>query len=356
MSNPYPISGTTGIPRSCYRQVHLILISGFAALLLPESIAAQSAVETAEGNSILFFAAYAIGIIGISVVLIFGLTHWGHKQDQILNMMPFCIKSLVESKDENEKIAAARALGEAHDPGALLILTNIADDENASEQLREAASEALQQMGKKVRRYSSVINDCLEAVEAKDHQRLIDLLIKNFEQQKRTYVQSAFLIGREYMRMSRWSDARTWLNYARVRNRKAQVYFNQISQLITVCNERLFNEGDRLFETGKFYDALERYALASHELKLEEKRRYAAHLRLVCTYCKLERYEDAYQETLHALQDQHKTDTSLVLNNLLHQLREETGSGTEVEARRDLLIAEITKHTDKAMEGLIYGL
>ena len=52
---------------------------------------------------------------------------------------------------------------------------------------------------------------------------------------------------------------------------------------------------------------MERYALASHDLGLEQKRLYLAHLRLACTYCKTGAlHEDAYQETLLALQDQHK--------------------------------------------------
>ncbi len=350
MSNSLPIPRTRKHPPYLARW---ILISGIAAMLIPGKVFAETAADAGAANSILFFVTFTLGIIGVSVLLIVGLTHWGHKQDQIQSMMFFCIKSLVESKNESEKIHAARALGDAQDPSALLILVNIVGDDNAGEDLRKAAGKALQEMSRNYHQYTGVINDFIKAAEEKDHKTLIELLIKNFENQKKTYAQSAYLIGREHMRMEQYIDARIWLKNAKARNKKSQVDISQISQLLTACNQHLFNEGDRLFKNGEYRGALDHYALASHNLALAEQRRYSVHDRLACIYCKLMHYEDAYQETLHALQDNHKTDTSLNLNNLLHEMRSETGNTPEAEARRDRLDVEIAKHVENAMVEII---
>jgi tetratricopeptide (TPR) repeat protein len=324
-----------------------------ALLAIPGvAVSAESRVDAEAGSPLLFIVLFVAGIIGVSTSLIVGLTRWGHKQDQIQSMMPFCIRYLVESKNESEKIEAATALGQAKDPGALLILADVVNDENAGDGLRSAAGAALREMSRRYRKYSSMINDTLSAVEEKDHRKIIDLLIKNFENQTKKYVQSAYLIGREYMRLEQYSDARTWLQQARNRNRKTQVYINQITQLITRCSQQLFNEGDVLFKVGEYYDALERYALASHDMSMEEKKKYSAHLRLACTYCKLARYEVAYQETLLALQDHHKTDTSLDINKLLQEIRSEIGGTAEAKARRDKLAIEISALVEKAMSEL----
>lgn len=323
--------------------------------LLPPGVAfaAENMTDPETGSPVLFFTLFLLGSVGLSVFLIFGITRWSHRQDQIRSMMSFSIKYLIESKNESEKIEAARALGDAQDPSALLILVDIVSDESTGDGLRTAAVKALQEMGRHYHQYTGVINDCLKAVAENDHQRLIDLLIENFEQQKKRYAQSAFLIGREYMRIEEYSDARIWLQYAKTRNKKALIHISQISQLITACNQHLFNEGDQLFKAGEYRDALERYALASHNLALEEKRRHWAHIRLASIYCKLKHYEDAYQETLLALQDQHKTDTSLNLNKMLHELRSETGDTEEAQARRDRLDSEIDNLVEHAMAELI---
>jgi tetratricopeptide (TPR) repeat protein len=294
-----------------------------------------------EGVSTLFLLVYAVGIVLLSVVIIFGLTRWGSRQDEIQSMMPFCIRYLVESGDEHQKIEAAKALGKAKDPGALLILVDIINDIDTSDALRSAGVEALQMMVKRYHRYSHVIPELLEAAQKLDHQRTIDILTRRFERGSKKYVQSAYVIGRKYVRMEEYSEARRWLQQARNRNLRAKVYIDQISQLIERCNQSLFREGDVLFKVEEYYDALERYALASHDMVLAEKHRYAAHLRLACTYCKLERYEDAFQETLHALQDEDPSEESIELNKLLQEIRGEIGSTDEAKARRQRLTGRI---------------
>jgi len=323
------------------------------ALLIPCTAIAQSSVDSETGSPILFFVFFAMGIIGLSVILIVGLTRWGHKQEQIQNMMPFCIRYLVESKNESEKIEAATALGGAKDPGALLILADIVNDDEASIGLRDAAGAALRKIGQKHGKYTRLIDASLSAVAEKDHQKTIELLTKHFENGRSSYVQSAYVIGREYMRMKQYSDARHWLQHARIRNLKKKVYFNQISRLIDTCNQHLFSEGDVFFKVGEYYDALERFALASHELSLKDKQQFSAHVRLACTYCKLENYDDAYQETLHALQDHHKTDISLLLNKLIQEIRGEIGGTSEAQQRRNKLRKQIDSNVISTMDELI---
>lgn len=330
-----------------------------AAALVPVLLApwmAASAEHSANpkiAHSLFFFILFGVGIISLSVSLIVALTLWSHRQDQIQCMMRFCIRYLVESKNESEKIEAVTALGQAKDPAALLILLDVVDNEKAGEELRDAADAALREMGRKYPQFTSVIDAALAAVEEKSPQKVIDLLVANFEQRKKKYVQSAYLIGREYMRMEQYAEALAWLQKARMRNRKTHVYFHQISRLISTCNQQLLNEGDVLFRVGEYAAALERYALASHELKPADKEHHALHLRLACTYCKLAQYEDAYRETLLALQEHHKTEPSLSLSKLLHQMLSEVGTTAEVRERRDKLVTEIADQAENTMSGII---
>ena len=329
-------------------------LAGIPALLTPyiASAAHHSSVLGTESTP-LFLILFAAGIIAISAILIIGITSWGHKQDQIQSMMPFCIRYLAKSKNEVEKISAAKVLGRARHPAALLILTDIVNDETAGEKLRSAALESLRGMSRNYQKYANLIDEFLSAVEANAHQKIIDLLITHFENGGTRHVQSAYVIGREYIRLGNPEEARVWLQKAKKRNMRAHVYVNQISQLISACTRNLIDAGDALFRGGRYHEALGRYALASHDLGLEQKRLYLAHLRLACTYCKLERYEDAYQETLLALQDQHKTDTLLPLNKLLQERLGKNGGSEETKMRRDRISAEIATLADSAMAEVI---
>ncbi len=287
-----------------------------------------------------------------SALIITALTRWSHKQDNINNMMSFCIKYLVETRNETDKCEAAKALGHAKDPGALLILVDVINDDNAGVNLHSTAIEALQNLSKIYHKYEGAINDLLSAVENKDHQKSIDTLLLNFENQGKHYVQSAYVIGREFMRLKQYPEAREWLQKAKIRNRQTVVYVHQISERIDTCNERLFSEGDTLFQVGDYYDALERYALASHDLPQDEKLRFVSHLRLACVYCKLKHYKDAYQETLHALHDQHDTDTSLQLNDLLKKQQGETAGKPLSDKEGKVILEKIDQYATDIIAGL----
>ena len=78
---------------------------------------------------------FIAGLITVSILIITALTRWGHRQDSIGNMMTFCIKYLVETRNEAQKCEAAQALGQVKDPGALLILVDLINDESAGENL-----------------------------------------------------------------------------------------------------------------------------------------------------------------------------------------------------------------------------
>ena len=107
--------------------------------------------------------------------------------------------------------------------------------------------------------------------------------------------------------------------------------------IIAACNEKLYAEGDSLFNDGEYRQALERFALASHDLYEKQEERFASHLRLACVYCNLNRYQEALQEMLHALNDHQKTDNTLLeLNRLLKQRLEGAGDESGQEQREKL--------------------
>jgi len=267
-------------------------------------------------------------------------------------MMSFCIKFLIDTQNEAERCKAAKALGGAKDPGALLVLVDVVIDEKAEDTVREAAEAALKEMGLKYRKYRKVIKDLLSAVQDREHQKVIDLLTSKFETDKKKYVQTAYVIGREYIRLGNHADAREWLHVAAYRNRKTPTYGNQIRELADICNEHLFAEGDRLFNAGYFHDAKAHYAVASQGLGDEEKKRFASYLRQASVYCKLEDYEDADQALLQALQHHHETDLTLTLNKLLQKLLEQ-GAGTKVtEQEREQLDTEIDECVSDIMKKL----
>lgn len=320
-------------------------------------MAAQSSgldvtADGAVGLSTRFVVLFIVGLIIVSVLVITAITRWSKKQDNIDNMMPFCIKYLVETSNEAEKCEAAKALGQVKDPGAILILVDVINDEGAEEGLHKTAGEALRTLSKIYRKYEDIINDLLSAVEETDHQKTIDILISNFEHRQKLYVQSPYVIGREFMRLKKYAEAREWLQKAKIRNNKTVVYIHQISELIDICNEKLFTEGDVLFQVGDYYNALERYALASHDLRFMEKQRFVSHLRLACVYSKLTHYEDAYQETLHALHDHHETDTSLRLNKLLKNQLDEINRTPKQEGKRKTTLDQIDKYVTDVMTRL----
>jgi tetratricopeptide (TPR) repeat protein len=177
-------------------------------------------------------------------------------------------------------------------------------------------------MSRHYRRFSKVINELLDATERGDHERTVELLKTHFENGSMKYVQSAYVIGRELVRLENYADAREWLRIAEARNRKYPMYVDQIRELTDRCNRHLFAEGDLAFKAGDFHLANERFALAGKGLSNEVGKRYACDLRAACVYYKLEQYEEAGQALLLALHHQQETDTVLEMNRLLNLLRE----------------------------------
>lgn len=236
------------------------------------------------------------------------------------NMIFFCIKYFINTKDIGEKCRAASALGRAKDPAALLVLVDIVNDDKAEDIVRESAREALEQMKQHYRKFRNVIDELLLAIERKDQQKLVEILISSFEKDGKRYLQSAYVIGHELMGLGQYEAAREWLLKAQIRNKKESIYQDQINDSISKCNDYLFAEGDELYKEGDYYAAKEHYTMAATRLKDEDKKRYAAHLRLACVYCKIGDYVDADQSLLQALQHHHETDNSLALIRLLQNV------------------------------------
>ncbi len=135
--------------------------------------------------------------------------------------------------------------------------------------------------------------------------------------------------------------------------RKYPMYVDQIKKLADECNEYLFAEGDISFITGDYLKAKERYVIASHGINEENNKRFAVYLREACVYCKLEQYGNASQAVLQALQHQHETDMSLTLNELLHELPDQTDEKMKGEGERDKLLSEIDKFVADIMNKLL---
>ena len=262
----------------------------------------------------------AIGILALAALAVTAVTWWSTKQDHMQEMVSFCMRFLIDSRHASEGCEAAMALGRARDPRAILVLLDVATDEQAEETVRKAATDALDTMAPGYRKYKQLINELRSAGEQHNHPRLIDLLIEGFEKRGSKYVQTAYLVGRAYMRQGHYADAKEWFRIAEVRNRHTPFYGNQIRRLIVESDRRLFAKGDELFQSGRYHEAKERYSAASHGLSEEESTHYSVFLRLACTYCKLGDYEDADQAVLQALKYGQETDLSLALNKLLQQV------------------------------------
>lgn len=344
------------------RAVPYLFLLGFIASVFfsPDLLAVspldKEAVADINGSaSILAIVAISIVVLGLVFLSVIALTLWSRKQDDINNMMSFCIKFLIDTKDENERCQAARALGRAKDPGALLVLLDVISDEKVSEIVRKAAQGALDEMGFKYRKCKKLINELVPEIKNGNHQKVIDILIINFEKGEKKYVQSAYLTGREFLRMKRYADAREWLHKAHLRNRTPRIYADQIKKLTDKCNEHLFAEGDKRFKEGDYYSAREHYTLASTGINDEDKRRFSAYLRLACVYCKIGDYIDADQATLQALQHHHQTDMSLRLNKLAKKVIHESNKNPDGESKDAGSRSKIDRYVDDVMAKLWTG-
>ena len=302
---------------------------------------------------------YIISILIIMIVAAFAIVgvviRWSSHQDDLNNMVTFCIKYLIESKNIQEKIDAAKALGHAKDPAALLVLVDVINDRELQEKdVHHAAIDALYEMSSRYKKYNKLILVLLTAIEQKQYQKIIDLLIKSFEQKNdKKYVQSAYVIAREYIKLQQYDEARVWLHKAEFRNRRSIVYIDGINELIKFCNYELFLKGDSFYHSQKYFEALEYYSLASCDLNDEEKQRFCDYLRVACVYYKLKHYNDASEATLVALQHNQGTDDALLLEQLLQKLTKDmVDEDPQFKEQHINNIQELDKHVAKIMHRL----
>lgn len=323
-------------------------------LLVSSSLSAAPAAETLPEapSSVMPFLVVGVATIVVGVLLITGLTLWSRKQDEISNMTYFCIDFLINTRNETERYRAAKELGQVKNPGALLVLIDVINNEFAEESIRKAAGDALLEMSQKYRRFKKVIRELLAATEDKDHERIVELLKTHFEHEEKTYVQSAYVIGRELIRLKEYADAREWLHIAEVRNRTFPMYVDQIKDLTAKCNRHLCAEGDMAFKAGDFHLANERFALAGHGLSPEVSNRFAYYLRTACVYCKLEEYENASQAILQALHHDQETDTALELNKLVNKMLNLVRDNAQAKEEHQNLSKELDRFVNQTMDSL----
>ncbi len=305
-------------------------------LALPALSTSVAAAESGNGAASTLVPVL-LGALVVAALIIFGLTNWSRKQDSIGNMMLFCMKYLVNSADETQRRKSARALGRVDDPGALLVLVSVIWDEEEPETVRRVAGESLHEMGSRFPKYKKLISDFEAAVEQRNIPDIIGILTAHFEQGGTEYVQSAYTIGRHYMRLGLYVDAREWLRKARVRNRKFNLYGSRIRYWIRQCNSFLLEEANDSFDMGDYLQAKEHYAALGQGLSGASKRLFAIYLRSACVYCKLKDYCNADEALLQALDHNHEADLALLLAPLLREMRSlEEARSTRTDKRGEL--------------------
>jgi tetratricopeptide (TPR) repeat protein len=291
--------------------------------------------------------------LGLSALLIVGLVRWTRTQEHTRDMMRFCMKFLLHSENEAERCASARSLGHTNDPGAILVLVDVMWDEEEAEPVRKAAGEALHQMSGRLRKHDTIISDLESELEKRNYQGIIDILVENFERGRAKYVQSAYLIGRQYMRLDHYFDAREWLAKAEARNQKFNLYGNRIKVRIQECNAFLLDEADDSFKAGDYQQAKEHYAALDHGLSDAEKQRCAVYLRSACVYCKLADYRNADQAVLAALRFNHDAELALTLPPLLQQVLMPEGKDTATDEHQERIKSQIDARATAIMSELM---
>lgn len=288
-------------------------------------------------------------IIGIPVLLIALLAAFGIASLALPGTMTnYWMKYLTLPANAGKKRVAIKELRSAKDPGALLVLIDIAMDPAEDEQVRRAAAEAVTDM-----RQDWINGPGLESAIASDDPRgIVEVLTTAFERRGKFRAQSAFTIGRQHMRLGRYADAREWLEKARRRDAKLMLFGDRVDRLIQDCNDRLLAEGDAMYAAGEYHGAREHYALLSQGLDDREKRRFAVFLRSACVYCKLKDYRDADEAVLLALRFDQETDKSLALIDLLQRL---PGHNAKTANAKEAPMA-LTRKIDRCVASLMDGL
>lgn len=164
----------------------------------------------------------------------------------------------------------------------------------------------------------------LESLEAEilaiEPARAIDELVSEAGSKGKKQSETAFLIGRHYMRLGRFEEARDWLQKAERQSSARSDLCEAVRSNLSACNVQLLAEGDACFAAGDFHGARERYARLTQGLSAMETGRLAVFLRSACVYSMLAHYEDANQALLHALQSAEETDQALGLLDILQRI------------------------------------
>lgn len=326
----------------------------FGFLTAPATVAAVSSVNgTDDGSMLVTLLIVMLATLIAAALIIFGLVFWSHKQEHIGEMLLFCMKYLVHSEDEAERCASARALGRANDFGALLVLIDITLDEEESEAVRKAASEALHKSSIHFRKHKKIVTDLVLEAEQSNFSGIIGILTANFERGKTRYVQSAYIIGRYYMRLRLFVEARVWLTMAEYRNQKFNLYGNRIKYWIQECNTRLLEDADDSFKTADYQQAKEHYAILDHGLSDVDRQRFAVYLRSACVYSKLKDYRNADQSLLQALEHNHATELALTLAPSLQEILSLSDKKVEPNDEFEEIKSAIDKRASEIMNTLL---
>ena len=296
-----------------------------------------------------------LSALAVAALIIMGLIYWGKKQDHLGEMTHFCLKYLIQSDDKMERAKMATALGGANDAAALLVLFDVALDEEEEEGVRKAAREALSEMAAKNRKFKDVVADFEAAADERNFPSVIGVLVANFEYGKESYAQSAYVIARQYLRLELYADAWEWLEKADIRNRRANLYGNQIKQLIKLCTTRLIEEADDSFKNAQYQRAKEQYAVLDHGLDQADMQAKSMYLRSACIFVKLKDYRNADQSLLLALAKNHGTELALTLAPLLRQILELIDGKTGSDKERQALEAAIDRRASEIMNILLAG-
>ena len=325
-------------------------------LLVSSQLSAAPAAENLPEEPSSVVPSLALGAVTMALIvgglLLTAFSLWFRKQDQINNMVYFCLDFLVNARNKTERERAARELGRTNDPQALLVLIGVVHDESADEGVREAARDALLDMSKHYRGFKKAITGFLAAAEINDHERTVELLKTHFEHEGNKYVQSAYIIGRELVKAKEYADAREWLRIASTRNKRVPMYMDHIRDLTNRCNQHLFAEGDIVFKAGDFLQANKHFALAAHGLSTKVSNRFAYYLRAACVYIKLEEYENASEALLQALHHQQETDKVLELKKLVSKVLHPVRDSPKAKEKQQNVSRELDRVVNQIMDSL----
>lgn len=191
----------------------------------------------------------------------------------------------------------------------------------------------LLRLSKKVESDGYEYQAAVEALESRilagEPQLVVEELSAGIGNAGKKCAEHAYVIGRQYMRLGHYGEAREWLRSAGQKSKSFSILDELAETHLGVCNARLLAEGDDFFATGDYQRARERYARLSHGLGDREEKGLTTFLRSACVYCMLREYESARQSLLQALKLDQGTDDALTLLDLLQSLPKSGNVGTQ---------------------------